>query len=229
MPTSQEGLVVQSPQHVVKACRREVRQVLSNPAYELTEVLASRAGYHYSLTGPGATEAKADRNYKVVPFLETDLYPYWVALLLKFIPIKTQFRLSDISIVLFRGPATDEQKEPLLRAEWGCISTYDNENHAQPHWHAYPEGRESFLLSRNQLDLAQQVMEFGAEVEAETVFGGEEELRERFSRLHLAMAARWHHGNAAAHRLALAEEEVPSWIGGCLQYLKSQLLYVFGR
>ena len=213
----------------MEECRRKVQNVLGGRGWSINQLPGGgRNGYFFALSGPNASQATADRPYTVVPLIDAGLYLYWCSLLLKFVPEGPEFNLQDASIIIFRGPAIDRDKEPILRAEWGCVAFYAAEEHAQPHWHAYPEGRDSFLWSRSDLETLETILEFGDDEDANMELG-QEGLNDRFARLHLAMSALWQNGDTSMHRMEMTEEGVPAWIEGCLEYLRYQIRYTFGE
>jgi hypothetical protein len=162
-----------------------------------------------------------------------------------------EFQFSGVSIRIFKGLATEYKKEPLFRAEWDLLKK-DN-NHAQPHWHVYKSFQakdsdtksidfESLIKSIEVQDFGEVVVDFNAN-EKEDDFLAEntegtnlqdnqeiptENEWDSATKFHFAMASQWHlpDGN---HRLVLAQDILLySWLTGCIQYIKDQLLYVSG-
>ena len=160
-----------------------------------------------------------------------------------------KFQFSGASIRIFKGLATEYKKEPLFRAEWDLLKQ-DN-NHAQPHWHVYKsfqtrdlntkaEDFKSLIESNKVQDFGEVVTDFNAgeqgdnflteNTEVTDLKDNQEIIREdewdSATKFHFAMASQWHIP-IGTHRVVLAQEALLySWLIGCIQYIKEQLLYV---
>lgn len=203
---------------VVDGCRVVFEKILDRPAYGLAfrPQLVAGGVVAYHLSGPDAVRAEAgDRPYRVLPL--DDAPRFWVTCALRFRPELMKARLVEVSIVFFRGGATDP-KQPILRAEWDCISDRSNTDHAQPHWHVYqesvtpPEVSTANPVELETLQTLDDVTEPRAH-RSSTEIGG--------ANFHLAMASRWDLGGS--HRIPLTVEGVTGWVEGCVRYTRGQL------
>jgi hypothetical protein len=203
---------------VVDGCRRALEKILARPGSGLGFHAQSLAGgaVAYHLSGPDAIPADAgDRPYKVFPL--DDAPRFWVTCTLRFRSERLKARLVEVSLVFFQGGITTP-KQPILRAEWDCISYFGDADHAQPHWHVYQS-------PATQID-------WGIDGQAETntvqtldAKPGPHPERDRTdvggSNFHLAMAARWDEGGP--HRIPLTVDGVAEWVEGCVTYTRGQL------
>ena len=203
-----------------------------------------------------ATDDRHNR-HNVVPLLATKYNTYWINISLTFLPIfgKSQqktnpqsFQFSGISIRVFKGLMTDNNKQPLFRAEWDALT--EENNHAQPHWHIYksfqarnantsPSSDFEYLIQSNEIqdfgELAER-LNFGEKEnnaldnqEEFDIENGEESLYEddwdSSTKFHFAMSSQWHEGKT--HKITLDEEKLLySWLVECVKYIKYQLKYV---
>jgi hypothetical protein len=194
------------------------------------------------LHGPGATQAVAQYEYTVVPFLATQRARYWLAVSLDFhSPRGSRITyLTHVSLLIFEGLATDQRKRPILRAEWDCKEDYLNDKHAQPHWHVYSslvnrEKEYSGSLAFDEVDSAhdfsaQQASpaqdflaepDHGQAADQQAWLGGE--------LFHFALAARWQLPISEPQNEKLDLLRLGNWIKRCLSYTLEQLIYVDGK
>lgn len=204
---------------VVDGCRRVFEKTLTRLGSGLGFNPESIAGgvVAYHLSGPDAVPANAgDRPYKVFPL--DDAPQFWVTCTLRFRQEQLKARLVEVSIVFFQGGVT-APKQPILRAEWDCMSYYRNVDHAQPHWHVYqtpsdhPDlgiGGQGEMGTLRTLDDVPEPAQ-----RSSTDIGG--------ANFHLAMASRWHEDGPQAHRTRLTVEGVTGWVEGCIKYTRGQL------
>lgn len=203
---------------VIDGCRGAFERILDRPAFGLVfrpEMIAGGVAAYY-LSGPDAIPAYAgDRPYRVLPL--DDAPQYWVTCTLRFRSELLKARLVEVSIVFFQGGATDP-KQPILRAEWDCISYFSDTDHAQPHWHVY------------QAPATQRDLEIGPLGETETVRNLDDKPEPQVqlrstdvggANFHLAMASRWDQGGP--HRLPFTVDGVTGWVEGCVRYTRAQL------
>lgn len=126
-----------------------------------------------------------------------------------------------ISLSVFQGKDTDQNKIQLFRAEW---DDYEDGSlaHPQPHWH--------FLTNRLVANSAKEFSELLAD-EKETF---EEFLEQEIgkvidiSKFHFAMHADWSLAKSHAHGIS-DEKVLANWFGGLLGYLKSELDFINRR
>lgn len=118
----------------IDLCRKRIAKLLDNPAVSFQKT-QHRSVLDFQLSGRFQLPAEATgRQYTVLPLLQPDSIPFWVAVVLRYSFERGVLNLSTASIVIFRGLAT-ESKTPLLRAEWDKLPP--PRPHAQPHWHVY--------------------------------------------------------------------------------------------
>lgn len=178
---------------------------------------------------------------------------YWINISLTFLSNQSKPKikpenseLAGVSIKIFKGALASAKKELLFRAEWDALK--DN-NHAQPHWHVCKsfQTRDSNVFKESDFtsSLSNEVKDFGAK--DLTSRGNQEEVLENLeetnfeneqknikendwdsaTKFHFAMASQWHTSNSN-HRIVLAQETLPDWLVGCVQYIQEQLKYVSG-
>ncbi|MGB0562662.1 MAG: hypothetical protein ACPGVO_12800 [Spirulinaceae cyanobacterium] len=163
-----------------------------------------------------------------------------------------EFQFSGTSIRIFKGLATEYKKKLLFRAEWDSLKK-DN-NHAQPHWHVYKSFQardlgsemadfESLIESNKVQDFGEFIADFNVSEKGEEFLSEDAELTDpkdqqntptedewdSATKFHFAMASQWHI-SGGTHRVVPDQEALLySWLTGCIQYIKEQLLYVSGR
>lgn len=207
---------------VVDGCRRVFTNVLAPNGLRLKPGFDAQPGSEsvfYLLVGKGSTRAAAgDRQYHVFPLDPAS--QFWVACRLEFKDEQLRARLVGISLVFFQGFAFGS-KQPLLRAEWDCVSHIKTSASAQPHWHVYQVPGEYSRERRPGLEEVSTLKslddtERSVVVPDTTDIGG--------SNFHLAMAARWHDSGVRSHQVPMTVDGVWSWIEGCVEYTRHQLL-----
>lgn len=211
---------------VIDGCRRVFEKTLAGPrsglGFNPQAVAGGRVAYY--LSGPGVVQAEAgDRPYKVYPLDKVnaidDTPQFWVTCTLHFRSEQTKARLVDVSLVFFQGSVT-APKQPILRAEWDCISLFSDTDHAQPHWHVYQTQSTQPDLGIGEPDEIGTLRTLDDVGEprgqhSNTNIGG--------ANFHLAMASRWHESGPQAHRIPLTVDGVMGWVEGCIEYTRSQL------
>jgi hypothetical protein len=134
---------------------------------------------------------------------------YWFAVKLDFSPSAGDHILTQATILILRGEGTPQ---PFVRAEWD--NSEQDGKHAQPHWHIYG----SHLEPKEYIP---------ADPVVNTPAMGQPAVK--LQRIHYAMASTWHvvgDKPAKSHWKALeTDDQLASWISGCLQYLITQLIY----
>ena len=218
----EDGLV--SPDKYIQRCRRVLEKVLKRKAglaFSSNELARNRE--LYVLSGRGATPAEAERSYNVVPFSkQRDLW-FWLAVSLIFEFCQGRYFLMNISLIIFRGLASDVRKSVLLRAEWDAPEEGDQALHAQPHWHIYQSavdakaggGQVSF---RPMADITEVKSDTEPSYER-----GDNSLWNEADKFHFAMASRWHLDTSASHQEKIQLDGVLKWIEGCLGYVKREI------
>jgi hypothetical protein len=204
---------VPEPLKVANACLPALRDLIRNANLGFTKTLRARNSVHFELTGAGQRTAVARDSYAVHPFLESAKDIYWVAVLLDFRFAASTHRLTSAGLIIFRGLANDDMKEPVLRAEWHCDPIDMSAGHAQPHWHVYqlPE-----RTARTKFD-AEETKSFGTKPPVEST-------ATQTQSFHFAMYADWQNGTTGCHAREIGNvQNLVSWIDGCLSYISAEL------
>lgn len=203
---------------IQKKCRTALRKIFPNNSFQLHASRKSgRRGssdrgtpFDIQIQRSGATKDWTDPNhgttYVLAPITDSELrdQKYWFALKLDFIPGPGDHVLRQASILIFSGDATPQ---PFVRAEWD--NGEPDGKHAQPHWHIYGSNMDRVA----------------------PVFPSpntREHPAPRTERIHYAMSATWRLGDkpAKAHWKSIeTTDALANWVGGCLQYLVTQLIY----
>jgi len=124
--------------------------------------------------------------------------------------------LVDAGIIVFEGQGFQQDKVPLLRAEWHCSEEQLRERHAQPHWHVYIPSQ---ATSQRGFD-PDRPLEFPSSSPEQMKDGGELEQM----KFHFAMSALWQSGNPNAHTFPIeSAKSLETWLCGCLGYVVGQL------
>jgi hypothetical protein len=118
-----------------------------------------------------------------------------------------------ISLSVFRGQDTDNEKYQLFRAEW---YDYNNpgEKHAQPHWHitssqAIENTFNKYADAFDKQDFLQLL-----ESEKRNVFD--------VKKIHFAMNGNWQAGSNHIHQIA-DEQQIVNWLQGLLAHIRTEL------
>jgi hypothetical protein len=195
------GVTVQEPLELTRKCRKIISDVLGNKNIGFTNPKRVAGNKVFcTLTGTGATLAEAKYRYQVIPFVEFESDKYWLAITLEFIFAEGLFRLIDISILVFRGEATDSKKLALLRAEWACSPTDID---------GFAEGYEA-------QDFNPDVAEDN-DFDVDWVGGG---------KFHFAMAARWRTEGRKSKNDDIEMDGLFNWLDGCISYIIHQIKYL---
>jgi hypothetical protein len=165
-----------------------------------------------------------NRQYHVIPFLGLDSgLTYWLAVGIQVDIIKGVYQFHDASLFIFEGTALNEKKTPILRAEWGLS---EDGLHAQPHWHVYPSYLNNEITPFLELGKI-ETAEFNPEIAEEDVDDSlQEDEESRLPKFHFAMGSHWHVNGQGAHVVKFSEKGLVNWLGGCLHYIKNQLVYM---
>lgn len=216
---------VKDPDRFTTSCSDVLKRVLNKKDVSFAEEDTGRGSVRFYSVGSGATPAAAgNRSYKVLPFYTSETAGrFWISIVLRFTLRQTDYILTDAGIILFKGTAQDNLKNPLVRAEWASPAHYGPANHAQPHWHAYPEGKASFYIERGFLGRAIEAEEFKPDSQEEP-----DRQPSKLPYFHLAMASKWHEAESPAHRFAMSSSRTVDWIAGCTEYLRNQVSHTYG-
>jgi hypothetical protein len=235
------GVLVNSIAPVARKCCAAIEKVVASRGLNFHPRPSNQPRSSLlQLSGPGSLRAVARDPYPVVHFLTTGRTQYWLAVSFSLYSPSGSggTYLTQVSILIFEGPAGDPEKRPLLRAEWYCKGNYRQDRHAQPHWHIY-----SSLLNRDltnstfafaEVNTAQDFLRQQQEADAEyfeAVSGdvqalGQNELSwPQGESFHFAMSSRW---QTSVPNEELKPEDLGNWMDWCLRYISEQLEYVDG-
>lgn len=176
------------------------------------------------LTGSAVALALDDRGTSVVPYLETGLAKFWLSLSIALVIRRDVMDVKSVLIGVWRGEVATAPKELVVRAEWGPMGApRKTGEHAQPHWHVHMPVETATVPTAVSFSevLEEEPAEF-IPVPPSTAKAARLPIED----LHLAMAARWHYENKDAHTATCEPEQVAAWVGGCVGYMRQQLLYV---
>ncbi|MDO8929762.1 MAG: hypothetical protein Q7W54_12350, partial [Bacteroidota bacterium] len=120
---------------------------------------------------------------------------------------------TNISLSVYEGEESDDQKVQLFRAEWDDLNNPD-EKHSQPHWHI----------------TSSQAIERTFEEYSHHFDNGnfisflEEEKSKLFDvkKIHFAMNGNWHVNQTHIHRIN-SSEQVAKWLKGLLSHIRLEL------
>jgi hypothetical protein len=205
-------------------CKKVIIDVLKNRdiGFEKARVRPQRDVFW--LNGSNISRASTDeRVYHVIPFLGLNNgITYWIAVGIQIDIIKGIYQFHDASLFIFEGTVLNEVKTPILRAEWGLS---ENGLHAQPHWHVYPSYINKVITPFIDLSKAEAT----TFTPNETIDNGNDSAEEEeleLPKFHFAMGSLWHLRGQGAHVVEFSEKGLVNWLGGCLEYIKSQLGYM---
>ena len=214
-------------------CRAELRRAFHDSNLTLSD---SATGGDLKVLALSRTSTSV--NYTDLRAKPWTLYPvysehlpkqtFWIGIRATFQKtyLKTQgtahsdYILADSAICLLAGQI---EQELLIRCEWHSDQLL--EPHAQPHWHIHAPivqdaKFESFLEASGfqaDLDKTLDVKSFWSD---------------SLSRMHFAMASRWHEGIeglGGVNQTIDSADSLATWLGQVTSYLINQVEYVYGR
>lgn len=172
------------------------------------------------LNGPGSTGAKAKYSYRVVPIFNNFDKNLWLGASLEFQYRQGKTFLVAASVIVFEGEATDDEKIPLLRAEWELSETAPAK-HAQPHWHVYA-GRINPLPS--EVTFAEEAIDFMGDTSKTDAEIGRWEDAQWF---HFAMSSQWHTAQVQPIYADFDGVMMKNWLSGCIKYTIEQIRWLY--
>lgn len=207
-----------------KSCRKIVADVLNNKSVSLCRPQTiPDSKILYLLTASGSTGARAKYHYRVIPIFHSDERFFWLGVSLEFQYRQGNAFLVGTSIIIFEGQPSDEEKIPLLRAEWdlteGAII-----KHAQPHWHVYT-GRINPQLAETTFE--EELSEFKDDPTVDG-FAFDNSWKEG-QWFHFAMASQWHVGHPQPIYFHFDHENLMPWLRGCISYTIDQLKWLYEK
>lgn len=200
-----------TPEGLVKAALGKVFGELGVSAQPFSTVIRREATSRVVQMGDSGISIRAavgNREYRLfsIPLRRTQ---FWLAVECKFEGVVDEERLGGVSVVVFRGPMIESDKEALFRAEWDSAPAA---GHAQPHWHLYAANAAVVLEAAE----ASSTTAFGRGADA-TVEG-----------IHFAMSATWHIAPFTQY-VDLDLEGGRNWMLNCVRYIVAQLRYLEGE
>lgn len=137
---------------------------------------------------------------------------------------KAKYLFDGVSIQVFRGISTDENKDLLFRAEWDTKSGEDNKIHPHPHWHIH------FVKEKIPSKITENFEAFLELADYDTKgFLNEDKITQKtvkefnISKFHFAMGATWTPNINDKHELT--EKDLKSWLFYTLKHIKEQIEY----
>jgi hypothetical protein len=222
------GIEVQATGSVTSECTRALRKVIDNSTIGFQEEeFPQEKRVKCRLIGEGAKIAVTDKErYSVLPVLEARSILYWLGIQLEFHFIPTDvYRLTSVSLVLFRGESSDPMKTPLLRAEWDWREPKGPFIHAQPHWHLYRSILSEVIVQEEVI--SDKETDDREIVLLDEVPNTKEEDWKKASDFHFAMASTWHIDATNSPQTQINDpKNLISWMSGCVSYTIGQLRYL---
>ena len=128
---------IPDPESVLRSCRKVFVDVLGNKTLTFRSEPIARNKSLYVLTGNNGSSASiTGRNYPVFSLAEANNELFWLGGIFLFGFDRGVYSLDSISLVVVKGLWQDD-KLPVMRAEWDCADVFLDSSHAQPHWHIY--------------------------------------------------------------------------------------------
>lgn len=119
----------------------------------------------------------------------------------------------NISLSVFQGDASDEEKYQLFRAEWDDFCNPE-EIHSQPHWHITSSQALEKMLVSYAIDFEKKDFIDLLENEKQRVFD--------VKKIHFAMNGNWSSSETNIHKID-SEEKVLRWWFGILHHIRTEL------
>ena len=225
------GLKTPFPEDFIKECKKVVNKILPGKNLGFNRIKGPSNNEIWELSSNNVSHAEAKYSYTVIPFLTSETGLYWITVTIEFEYEKGTAYLMDVSIIVFKGRFTDDNKTALLRAEWDCFRKIPPPPHAQPHWHVY---QSQFQTPIPSFIYPQEPDEFVPEDEKkdEPIQDDLELPQEGWTRgekFHFAMSARWHTNGEDAHQENLQHEWLLNWLNGCIKYIIIQMKSMYGE
>jgi hypothetical protein len=135
---------------------------------------------------------------------------------------RPEYSFNGVSLQVFRGIATDENKELLFRAEWDSKDEDENKTHPHPHWHIHfvkekPPQYDDYLAY---LEIKEEENSFFPDDEITTLNVVKEF---NISKFHFAMGVTWY--PVPNDKFQLEEASLKGWLSYTLKHIKEQLEY----
>ena len=176
---------------------------------------------HYVLTGTSSAYNRFPKRVEPVKVIKW-FSNFWLFLEITFMKNETEGRSNEfqitISLSVFQGDDSDDEKCQLFRAEWDDYNNPD-EKHAQPHWHitsnqAIENAFEKYAGLDPKRDSENESFLELLDDERKKVFD--------VKKIHFAMNADWQDRKAHTHKIS-GGEQIVHWLQGMLNCLRNEL------
>jgi hypothetical protein len=175
--------------------------------------------FHYTLEGTSFAVNRFEPSPESVKVLKW-FDDFWLFLEIKFreknknVKRKITSQTNTfISLSVFQGEDTNNEKYQLFRAEWDDYNNTD-EKHAQPHWH---------ITSNQAIEstFAQYADVFGKQ-EFLQLLESEKQKVIDVRKIHFAMNGNWQAGTNHIHQIN-DEQQIVNWLQGLLAHIRTEL------
>ena len=185
----------------------------------VSSVFIKHNPFHYTIKG----ESSALNRYKNFTESVTVLKwfdDFWLFPEIKFalqqiiVGRKNQQQIeTKISLSVFQGEDSDNEKYQLFRAEWDDYNNFD-EKHSQPHWHITSSQAIENTISEYATVFENQNFLQVLESEKQKVID--------VKKIHFAMNGDWMKDGSHVHRME-NEQQIAKWLLGLLDHLRTEL------
>lgn len=225
------------PDKISTFCASIITKYLKYSVSMKKEPVSNSHEIHYSLS-PSSTNDyntpviaisdRGERQLRVFPFLlEGITENFWIYFSITYnCDNKEKKRITQfkgVSLAIFRGTVTDENKEILFRAEWDSVKDINEKQHPHPHWHIHfvKEKLPSKVTEDFEAFLELASPETQGFLDNEYIPKPQKDFN--ISRFHFAMGASWHPKRNDKHQLD--EISLKHWLEYTLRHIKEQLEY----
>ena len=181
--------------------------------------LIKRNPFHYTIKGESSALNRKKNSAESVSVAKW-FKNFWLFLEIKFdiqqivVGRKKQPQIgTKISLSVFQGENSDNEKYQLLRAEWDDYNNSE-EKHAQPHWHiTSSQAIENTIYEYANIFDNQDFLQI-LESEKEKVID--------VKKIHFAMNGNWMNDGSHVHKMN-NEQQIAQWLLGLLTHLRTEL------
>jgi hypothetical protein len=202
------------PEKLIETINKSCKNSISN-AFNL----ARNNAFHYIIEGTSSAINRFElplESVKVLKWFDN----FWLFLEIKFLVEKKKVERKIIpqtstliSLSVFQGQDTDNEKHQLFRAEWDDYNNPD-EKHAQPHWHITSNQSIKNTLYKYTDAYDKQGFLQLLESEKQNVFD--------VKKIHFAMNGNWQAGTNHIHRIN-DEQQIVNWLQGLFAHIRIEL------
>ena len=181
--------------------------------------LIKRNPFHYTIQGESFALNRNKNSAESVTVAKW-FKDFWLFLEIKFdiqqiiVGRKKQPQIEiKMSLSVFQGENSDNEKHQLFRAEWDDYNNSD-EKHAQPHWHTTSSQAIENAISEYAIVFENQDFLQVLESEKQKVID--------IKKIHFAMNGDWMNDGNHVHRME-NEHQISKWLLGLLTHLRTEL------